>query len=109
MLTLHLRYPIPCDENLVRALYEARAVKLPARQVPGDFFLVEVDGEMVGRVCIRHRHKEYLVNFGGHGIDQALTNGQNENRISARDIEKGGRVLEDVRFEHWAAACQSKD
>ncbi|OAV59200.1 GNAT family N-acetyltransferase [Enteractinococcus helveticum] len=152
-MTLHLRYPKPDDENVVRALHEqllahdgfefllaqgswdeilqtieheARGVNLPAGRVPADFFLVEVEGEMVGRVSIRHRLNEYLFNFGGHigyavapeyrgrgyaqlilrraldhlstlGVDQALITCQNENLLSARVIEKCGGVLEDVR------------
>ncbi|WP_426562644.1 GNAT family N-acetyltransferase [Angustibacter sp. McL0619] len=34
--------------------------------VPADFLLAEVDGELVGRVSIRHRLNEFLSEHGGH-------------------------------------------
>jgi predicted acetyltransferase len=35
-------------------------------RVPETFLVAEVEGEIVGRVSIRHKLNEYLRNFGGH-------------------------------------------
>lgn len=42
-----------------------RADSTPDR-VPETFLVAEVEGEIVGRVSIRHELNEYLRNFGGH-------------------------------------------
>ena len=154
-MTLHLRYPEHHDEHVVRALHEqfwaqdgfefllaqgswdeilqtieheASGMNLPAGRVPADFFLAEVDGDIVGRVSVRHRLNEYLLNFGGHigyavapafrgrgyakdilrraveylatlGVEQALITCEHDNSPSARVIERCGGILEDIRHD----------
>jgi predicted acetyltransferase len=41
-------------------------INLPERFVPSTFLVAEVDGEIVGRVSIRHRLNDWLKNYGGH-------------------------------------------
>ena len=54
------------DEILETIQGEARGKNLPEGRVPADFFLVAVDGEIIGRVSIGHKLNEYLLNFDGH-------------------------------------------
>lgn len=89
-------------------------------------WILDDDDEVVGRVSIRHRLNENLLNVGGHigyavvpsarrrghatealrqslavaarlGIDPALVTCDDTNIGSRRTIEKNGGVLEDVR------------
>ena len=45
---------------------QSRGVDVRPAQVPATFLLAEVDGEIVGRVSIRHELNDYLERFGGH-------------------------------------------
>jgi predicted acetyltransferase len=54
-------------ETYVKALEGYRAgINLPERFVPSSFLVADVDGEIVGRVSIRHRLNDWLKNYGGH-------------------------------------------
>lgn len=108
-------------------LYENMKVgeNLPKGLVPATFFLAEVNGELVGRVSIRHELNTYLQNYGGHigygvrpnfrrrgyateilrqslkyaneiGITKALLTCFDENVGSAAVIESCGGVLENI-------------
>lgn len=41
-------------------------INLPAGFVPASFLVADVDGDIVGRVSIRHELNDYLAAFGGH-------------------------------------------
>lgn len=98
---------------------------LPVGKVPATFLVAEVDGQIVGRVSIRHRLNEYLQQRGGHigygirpefrgrgfateimqgalviasalGIEKALVTCDDSNIASSRVIEKCGGVLENI-------------
>ena len=98
---------------------------LPVGKVPATFLVAEVDGQIVGRVSIRHRLNEYLQQRGGHigygirpefrrrgfateillraldicsalGIEKALVTCDDANFASSRMIEKCGGVLENI-------------
>lgn len=99
--------------------------ELPVGKVPATFLVAEVDGQIVGRVSIRHRLNEYLQQKGGHigygirpefrrrgfateillgaleiasalGIEKALVTCDDANIASSRVIEKCGGVLENI-------------
>lgn len=110
----------------LRRLDERRhGVNVPAGWAPSSFLVAEAAGEIVGRVSIRHELNSFLRNVGGHigyavrpqfrrrgyateifrqslraaadlGIDPALVTCDDDNAASARTIERGGGVLEDV-------------
>lgn len=151
-MTLRLRPPGPDDESAVRALHEellaedfefllsdgtwaevlaacereAAGTDLPSGRVPADLLLAEVDGQVVGRVSVRHRLTPFLLEVGGHvgyavgpryrrrghateilrqalarlrdlGVARVLVTCDADNVGSARVIEACGGVLEDVR------------
>jgi predicted acetyltransferase len=105
-----------------------RGIDLPSDRVPATFLVAVVDGELVGRVSIRHVLNDYLTRFGGHigygvrpahrrrghaseilrqalviaraeGIDSVLITCDDDNVASAKVIERHGGVLEDIRPE----------
>jgi predicted acetyltransferase len=111
----------------VRALERhRRGLELAPGWVPDTFLAAAVDGEVVGRVSIRHELNEFLENVGGHvgyavrpahrrrgyateilrqaliiarseGVDEVLVTCDEDNLASATIIERQGGVLEDVR------------
>lgn len=116
----------PWPHVLAQIEWESRGVGLPEGRVPADFLVAEVDGRPVGRVSIRHRLNEFLLQEGGHigyavapefrrrgyataivreavkrlaalGVDRVLVTCDDGNHASAGTIEKAGGVLEDVR------------
>jgi len=97
---------------------------LPDGMVKDTFLIAEVEGDIVGRISIRHTLNEFLFNFGGHigymvrpafrrrgyasemlrqallltqelGIDQVLVTCNDDNLGSIKVIEKHGGQLED--------------
>ncbi|TIC82958.1 GNAT family N-acetyltransferase [Nocardioides sp. GY 10127] len=147
-----LRPPGPDDEAQVRAAHEELAAdgfeflleigpeepwadfvtRLPTLRehppegrVPADFLLLEVDGQVVGRVSVRYELNDWLARWGGHvgygvrpafrrrghattllrgaldrladaGVERALVTCDDDNVGSAAVIEGCGGVLEDV-------------
>lgn len=102
-----------------------RGLDLPAGWVPSTFLVGDVDGQIVGRVSIRHRLNERLAEVGGHigygirpafrgrgyatemlrqalvvarevGIQQALLTCDDTNLTSAATVERCGGRLEAV-------------
>jgi predicted acetyltransferase len=96
---------------------------LPAGKVQDTFLIAEVDGEVVGRISLRHTLNDFLFNYGGHigymvrpafrmrgyasemlrqalviakelGIDQVLITCNDDNLGSIRVIEKHWGLLE---------------
>jgi len=104
---------------------EHDGVDLPPGRVPATFLVAEIDGELVGRVSIRHELNDHLAAVGGHigyavrpafrrrgyatemlhrsltflrslGVESALVTCDDDNIASARTIERCGGVLQDV-------------
>lgn len=50
----------------LQQLADEEAARVPADRVPCSFLLAEVDGEVVGRVSIRHTLNDHLLAHGGH-------------------------------------------
>lgn len=100
-------------------------VDLPSDRVPGTFLVAEVEGQVVGRVSIRHELNAYLAAVGGHigyavrpgfrrrgyatdilrqsltvaasiGLQQVLVTCDVDNLGSSAVIESCGGVLENV-------------
>ncbi len=54
-------------ESFIASYEKGRTrIDLAPDRVPETFLVAEVEGEIVGRVSIRHELNEYLKNFGGH-------------------------------------------
>ena len=112
--------------NYIKRVNSAnREENLPVGYVPATFLVAEVDGQIVGRVSIRHRLNEILQKEGGHigygirpefrrrgfateillgaleiaralGIEKALVTCDDANIASGKVIEKCGGVLENM-------------
>lgn len=116
----------PWDEYLERIARLSRGDGLTPQLVPWTDLYGVVDGVIVGRVSVRHRLTEGLLQVGGHigygvrkayrrrgyatellraglgiahglGIDRALVTCDDGNVGSATVIERCGGVLEDIR------------
>jgi predicted acetyltransferase len=114
------------EEVLGQVRQEASGLHLPPERVRADFLLAEVDGQVVGRVSIRHELTPFLRDVGGHvgyavgrqfrrrgfateilrqsvarlhelGVHPVLVTCDEDNLGSATVIERCGGVLEDVR------------
>ena len=113
----------PWGDFLERVENERKGKNLGPGRVSATFLVAEVEGQIVGRVSIRHTLNEYLAQIGGHigygirpafrrkgyatqilrqslvianslGIESALLTCDEENLGSARTIEKCNGVLE---------------
>ena len=110
----------------LRILADNRAgVNLPDGHVPSTFLVADVDGQIVGRVSIRHELNDYLRAEGGHigygvlpayrrrgyateilrqalivarslGIDRVLVTCDDDNLASIKAIESCGGKLDSV-------------
>ena len=110
----------------VRQLERLRTgTEVPDGTVPATFLVAEVDGELVGRVSIRHERNDWLARIGGHigygvrpahrrrgyateilrqslivahaaGVERALVSCDGANIASARTIERCGGLRENV-------------
>ena len=124
----------PFDETGSWKAYLGRLASLqngenvPASWVPATFLIAEVDGQIVGRVSIRHQLNEYLETRGGHigygvrptyrgrghateilqnalkiarelGINRVLVTCSDANVASVKVTEKAGGVLENILEE----------
>ena len=102
-----------------------RGEQLPEGHVPSTFLVADVDGELVGRISIRHELNDALLQWGGHvgygvrprfrrrgyasqmlarsiarlragGVEDVLVTCADDNLASAATIERAGGVLENV-------------
>jgi predicted acetyltransferase len=117
----------PWADFVERQERERVGIGLAEDRVAATFLVAVVDGEIVGRVSIRHELNDFLLNLGGHigyavrpacrrqgyasailrqsltvardlGLAQVLLTCDDNNVGSARVIESAGGVLEDVRL-----------
>lgn len=105
-----------------------RGIDLPPDRVPATFLAAVVGDDLVGRVSVRHELNDYLRSVGGHvgygvrpgfrrrgfageilqqalvvaravGVERVLVTCDEDNRSSAKIIERNRGVLEDVRTD----------
>jgi predicted acetyltransferase len=111
------------DEYISRVQNSQAGIHLLEHRVPSTFLVLEVNGEIVGRVSIRHELNDWLATYGGHigyavrpghrrkgyaklllaeglrlcaslGISNALLTCNDSNLASAKVIESAGGILE---------------
>jgi predicted acetyltransferase len=63
---LHLADDTPWDDYLAGRVRQQAGIGLAPGRVPSSFLVAEVDGEIVGRVSIRHEVNDRLLANGGH-------------------------------------------
>jgi predicted acetyltransferase len=117
------------DGYIRRVIDYSLGQNLTEGHVPATFFVAEVEGEIVGRVSIRHALNEFLENYGGHigymvrpsfrrngyatemlkqalqycksfGLESVLVTCNDNNVGSQKVIEANGGVLENKLFHH---------
>ena len=117
---------------LVRVKDHHLGQNLAEGRVPASFYLGVVDGEIIGRISIRHELNDFLFNFGGHigymvrpmhrrkgyatemlkqalalscglEIQRALVTCNDDNLGSITVIESQGGVLENIVDENGRA------
>ena len=115
----------PWEAYLERLASLQNGENVPASWVPSTFLVAEVDGQIVGRVSIRHQLNEYLETRGGHigygvrpafrgrghateileralkiakslGVYRVLVTCNDANVASSKVIERAGGVLENI-------------
>ena len=115
----------PWEEYLQRLASLQDGENVPASWVPATFLVAEDEGQIVGRVSIRHQLNEYLETRGGHigygvrpafrgrgyateilkraldmardlGVNRVLVTCNDANVSSAKVIEKAGGILENI-------------
>lgn len=123
LLDLRDGEPWPAYVERHRRLH--RGLDVPPDRVPATFLLACVDGEVVGRVSVRHELNAWLLRHGGHigygvrpahrgrgwatevlrqslvvaraeGVDRVLITCDDDNAASAATITRCGGVLADV-------------
>jgi len=122
---LFARQGEPWVDHLQRLERDRLGVDLPEGWVPSTFLVAEVEGDLVGRVSIRHELNDFLEQYAGHigygvrpgfrrrgyatdilrrsltvaasvGLDRVLVTCDDDNVGSAAVIERCGGVLENV-------------
>ncbi len=115
----------PWEAYLARLAAIEDGENVPESWVPSTFLVAEVDGQIVGRVSIRHRLNDFLETRGGHigygvrpayrrrgyatqilgraleiarglGVKSVLVTCDDANAASSKVIEKAGGVLENI-------------
>lgn len=110
---------------LARLESSRRGEDVPDGRVPSTFLVADVDGQIVGRVSIRHELNDYLEERGGHigygirpafrgkgyatqilskavlivralGVQRVLVTCNDSNAVSRHVIEKCGGALENI-------------
>src|SRR4051812_46061451 len=56
----------PWQDYLARLKRISQGIGLAPGRVPASFLAADVDGELVGRVSIRHELNDFLATWGGH-------------------------------------------
>jgi predicted acetyltransferase len=105
-----------------------RGAQVPAGWVPATFLAAVVNGDLMGRVSIRHQLNDYLADVGGHigyavrrshrgcgyatqilrqalvivraeGVEDVLVTCEEDNPASATVITRCGGALDDIRVD----------
>jgi predicted acetyltransferase len=119
---------LPWDRYVDGLRRERHETGVEGQRVPATFLVAQVGADLVGRVSIRHRLNDWLIQFSGHigygvrpayrgrghaseilrqalvivraeGVDRVLVTCDEHNEASVAVIRGAGGVLEDVRAD----------
>ena len=87
-------------DHLVTVERERTGVDLPEDRVPATFLVAELDGQLVGRVSIRHRLNDWLAAYGGHigyGVRPAFRGRGIATELLRRSLDLAAELVEGDR------------
>jgi predicted acetyltransferase len=95
-------------EYVARLERYRHGVDVPERFVPATFLAAEVDGELVGRVSIRHRLNDVLATWGGH-IGYAVRPAYRRTGYATDMLRQALEVATDLGLERVMVCCADEN
>lgn len=77
---------------------------VPEGWVPGTFLVAVDEGEIVGRVSVRHELNDFLASFGGH-VGYAVTSTRRRRGIATALLAAGLEVLRELGVTRALLTC----
>lgn len=95
-------------EYINRVTDSQRGQNLLPGRVQSTFLVLEIDGEIVGRVSIRHELNDWLTTYGGH-IGYAVRPAHRRNGYAAMLLREGLRVCKELGIDAVLLTCSDSN
>ena len=92
------------DEYIQRVTDSLNGQNLTSGRVQSTFLLLEVSGEVVGRVSIRHELNDWLTTYGGH-IGYAVRPDHRRNGYAGLLLKEGLRICDELGIASALLTC----